>query len=247
MRHRDSIIAGVSLAKSASSVAAAAKSAAFAVRVRLDAAQPWSRISAFFDELLILAISLPRDSRSSSSSDQGKFKRHGQKKFSLSPPAQQYGDRHAKDDCNEAIPTQGAANHLATAYVKFEGKAASSTAATTSCGTSYSTKAQISAACTDNDACMGFTTDSSDDPKCLVISGSAVETLSSSSDSVYLKREDGRAGATFRFKGTEWGDCTNGEKEAVLTACESTAGVTKNLGMCSLLVAMTPDGYKQAC
>lgn len=163
------------------------------------------------------------------------------------PPAQQYGDRHAKDDCNEAIPTQDAANHLSTAYIKFEGKAASSNAASTSCGTSYSTKAQISAACTDNDNCMGFSTDSNDDPKCLVIAGNAVETLGSSSDSVYLKREDGRAGATFRFKGTEWGDCNNGEKEAQLTACESTAGVTKNLGMCSLLVAMNPDGYKQPC
>ena len=44
VRHRNSVIAGVSLAHSASSVAAASKSATFAVGVRLDAVYPWSRV-----------------------------------------------------------------------------------------------------------------------------------------------------------------------------------------------------------
>lgn len=163
------------------------------------------------------------------------------------PPAQAYGSRHAKDDCNEAIPTQDAANHAATAFIKFEGKSTTTNGASRSCGTSYSDVAQISAACTSNDNCMGFTTSSSDSPDCLIIAGEQVESLTSSGGNVYLKREDGRAGETFRFKSTTWGACNNGKKNAQLNACESTAGVTKKLGMCSLLVAMNPGGYEQEC
>lgn len=152
-------------------------------------------------------------------------------------------DRHAKSDCNEVVPKTQATNHLSTAYIKFAGKTTSKTSATETDCDEYGTFEQAAAACSKSDDCMGFTA-SDEGPKCLLVAGTALEDLSDSTDSVYLKREDGYAGHTFRFGESKFDQCTKtcgGGTQVATMACESDAGVSKKLGLCSLLVAMNAD------
>lgn len=165
------------------------------------------------------------------------------------PEEQAYGDRHAKDDCNEVKRKTDGQNHASTAFIKFEGK---SIGATKACGTTFGTVEQAAAACSSDDECMGFEatpqTDAAPSPGCLFKASLQIESLSDSSDLLYLKREDGYAGHTFKFGKTTFGECTascGGGVKSPNYACESDAGTTKKLGLCTSLVAMNPDALPE--
>lgn len=153
-------------------------------------------------------------------------------------------DRVAGDDCNEAIPATKAVHHAATAYVKFGGKNVG--AATTECGT-YGTLAQASAACSNDDGCVGFTTAAgeSDSITCLLVAGNNVESLSDDTGAdTYLKREERTTGKIYHFTTTDWTECsascgTGSQTRTV--GCASESGETVTLGLCSSLAGVNPD------
>lgn len=98
-------------------------------------------------------------------------------------------------------------------------------------------------ACSNNDECMAFEADSSGGPKCLIMAGTEIEELSSSSDTVYLKRET-LAGETFKFGNPHYGACSVSCDGGILVPifeCINTADVTVKAGMCTNLAAMNPD------
>jgi len=147
-------------------------------------------------------------------------------------------DRHAKDDCGEAKPATEAAHHLATAYIKFEGKSIG--ASTSDCG-NYADTAQAAAACSGKDDCMGFAVKSDGAPDCLYTAGTEIEQLSDASQDLYLKREDAYTGKTYKLS---LGKCSvecGGGTTPVLCKTEGDHGVEVKLGMCSTQVAMNAD------
>jgi hypothetical protein len=99
---------------------------------------------------------------------------------------------------------------------------------------------------------MGFEatpqTDAGPSPGCLFIAGEEIESLSDSSKTLYLKREDGYAGHTFFFGPTQFGDCTvtcGGGVQAPTYHCMKKEGLSAKLGMCSYLVAMNEDALPE--
>jgi len=168
------------------------------------------------------------------------------------PETQTFGAVHAKDDCNKVVKATSDDNHVATAYIKWEKK---SCGATTDSSKSYSTAAQIAAACSNSDDCMGFVVASDGTPKHLLVAGNDVKELSVGGDDTYLKREDAFTGETFHFTVPVFGECSatcggGTQTSSAVEACMTTAGVTRKLGMCSGLVAMNADAqpaYTRDC
>jgi len=152
-------------------------------------------------------------------------------------------DRHAKDDCNEAIPKTSAILHLSTAYLKFPDSTVPRSVSQ-SCGTSYGELEQIAAACSDDDDCLGFSANSDGSPKCLLMAPDDFVEVSDSSDHLYLKKQVGYSGHTFSISEAQYSDCSKSCGSGTLSVkhvCESSEGVTVKKSFCSYLIAMNED------
>lgn len=144
-------------------------------------------------------------------------------------------DRHAKDDCGDAVKDTRDTQHLSTAYIKQEGKSIGAT--TADCG-NYGDDNQAAAACSNKDDCMGFSSKEGK-PDCLYIAGTTIEETSDASQDLYLKREEAYTGATYKLSlGKCTVECGGGTRPVM---CHTSSHVTVNLGMCTTQVAMNAD------
>lgn len=159
-------------------------------------------------------------------------------------------DRHAKDDCGDAIAETKAVQHLVTAYVlKHHGTI---DASTTECG-NYGTLVQMAAACSKRDDCMGFSSvpqaeGAEDTPDCMFITDDHIDIVGGSTNNIYLKREDQFTGHIFKITLGDFGECQSENCGAGSTCCKerkiictASSGVTVPTGMCSSQVAMNKD------
>jgi len=111
-------------------------------------------------------------------------------------------DRHAKDDCGDAVKDTRDTQHLSTAFLKFASKEFATKTehggclTTSDCG-SYGTLEQAAAACSNNDDCLAFDTDSEGKPDCLIMAEDKIMTLVDGSNDLYLKREFHHTSDTF--------------------------------------------------
>jgi hypothetical protein len=114
-------------------------------------------------------------------------------------------DRHAKDDCGDAIKATDDHHHLQTAYLKFASKEFKTKTehggcvGTADCG-SYGTMEQAAAACSNNDDCLGFDATADGSPDCLFMADDKLMTLVDSSTDMYVKREYHFTGRTFGIR-----------------------------------------------
>jgi len=106
---------------------------------------------------------------------------------------------HAKDDCNEAIPAKDADFLLNTHFMKFTGKGKTSATVTTQCST-YGFDTAAASQCNNLVDCVGFTVGiGTTTPSCLLVAGTELETLSTSTtQDTWLKHEE-LSGAAFQF------------------------------------------------
>jgi len=142
-------------------------------------------------------------------------------------------DVHAKDDCGEVQKATKDSQHLHTAFLKFQGKEFTTKTehggclTTSDCG-SYGTLEQAAAACSNNDDCLAFDTDSEGKPDCLIMAEEKIMTLTSGSNDVYIKREFHFTGEIFGLRSVSH-DCFR----------KNPAGALKvKLGFCTSQIAM---------
>jgi hypothetical protein len=142
-------------------------------------------------------------------------------------------DVHAKDDCGEVQKATKDSQHLHTAFLKFQGKEFSTKTehggclTTSDCG-SYGTLEQAAAACSNNDDCLAFDTDSEGKPDCLIMAEEKIMTLTSGSNDVYIKREFHFTGETFGLRSVSH-DCFRKNPSGALKV---------KLGFCTSQIAM---------
>jgi hypothetical protein len=155
-------------------------------------------------------------------------------------------ERHAKEDCGDAVQEAHNNNDVSTHFVKFpmSDLADSSQYSTSDCG-NYGTLAQVAAACSHEETCMGFRTDSEDAPECLLVAGSEIAEMQSGSDmTLYLKRAVGLTHETYEMVATPVGNCSapcDGGVQTRTIACQTSVGMEVPLGMCSTSVALNAD------
>jgi len=158
-------------------------------------------------------------------------------------------DRHAKDDCGEAVPETQAMQHLQTAYIRKQHGTVD--ASTTECG-NFGTLVQMAAACSKRDDCMGFSsvpqTEGEETPDCMFIADNHIDLVEGSTNNIYLKREDQFTGEIFKITLGDYGECQSEGCGAGSTCCKerkiictASSGVTVATGMCSSQVAMNHD------
>merc|ERR1719409_238694 len=142
-------------------------------------------------------------------------------------------DVHAKDDCGEVQKATKDSQHLHTAFLKFQGKEFTTKTehggclTTSDCG-SYGTLEQAAAACSNNDDCLAFDTDSEGKPDCLIMAEEKIMTLTSGSNDVYIKREFHFTGETFGLRSVSH-DCFRKNPSGALKV---------KLGFCTSQIAM---------